>query len=183
MQRSIDRPLGRGGNEARDKRPRKHISFARDGVKVCFVKPPPRSMNHCYWFTETELVAKKGLFFEVEPDIDLSVDVMCRMQLTSVASQPWKSPRLFSKGGGAGEKRPKGRSSERVFLEIKASPSLGSIGVSRRASRWLTVASVEEGQLEKVRVILPAGSYALRCVGPRPVQVFAQVWDVETRLD
>ncbi|RNF10361.1 uncharacterized protein Tco025E_06807 [Trypanosoma conorhini] len=183
MQRSRGGPLGSVGERAGAKRPRKHISFARDGIKVRFVKPPPRSMNHRYWFTETEAVAKKGLSFEVEPDIAVSVDVSCRVQLTGVASQSCKAPRFLFTGGVAGKHRPNSKSSGRVYLDLKANPSLGVIGAVQRASRWLTVASVEEGHIEKVRVILPPGSYTLRCVGPRPVQVFAQVWDFETRLD
>ncbi|RNF00142.1 hypothetical protein TraAM80_07783 [Trypanosoma rangeli] len=183
MQRPRGGLLGNGGGGAGAKRPRKHISFARDGIKVRFVKPPPRSMNHRYWFTETESVAKKGISFEVEPDIAVSVDVSCRMQLTGVASQSCKALPLLSTNTVAGKQKPNSKSNGRVYLRLKANPSLGALGAVQRASRWLTVASVEEGHIEKIRVILPVGSYTLSCVGPRPVQVFAQVWDLETRLN
>ncbi|KEG14098.1 hypothetical protein DQ04_00621070 [Trypanosoma grayi] len=171
----------RFGAEGSAKRPRKHISFSRDGNKVRFVKPPPRSMNRRYWFTETESVVKKGVSFEIEPDINVSVDVGCRMQLTSIASQ--SSSFLHASPGGDAVGKKRHGSSTRVFLEVKVGPSLGLLGGARGSSRWYTVASVNEGHVEKTRVILPPGTYMLRCVGERPIQIFAQAWDLETKLD
>ncbi|ORC89716.1 uncharacterized protein TM35_000112500 [Trypanosoma theileri] len=155
---------------------RKHISFSRDGNKVRFVKPPPRSMNHQYWFTETESVVKKGINFEVEPYINVSLEVGCRMQLTSVVAPPSSSP------DPAREPRPNHKKREReeeesgrVFLEIREGEG---------PSRWLTVASAAAGEVSTLRVVLPAGVYALRVTGaPRSLLVFAQAWDLETKLD
>ncbi|KAH9586106.1 hypothetical protein LSM04_001361 [Trypanosoma melophagium] len=165
---------------------RKHISFSRDGNTVRFVKPPPRSMNSQYWFTETESVVKKGISFEIEPHIHVSLEVGCRMQLTSVAAPPSSSspdvagdPRLNHKKRGRGEhhnNNNKNKEGGRVFLEIRE--ELGG------PSRWLTVGSAAAGEVSTLRVVLPAGVYSLRAAGAsRPLLVFAQAWDLETKLD
>lgn len=144
----------------------KHISFDPNRNRVRFVRVPPRSQNDKYWFTETERVVRKGLQFEVEPNIAIEVTIDCRIKLTGLAQD--------TKAGSAGAAAPSGR----VFLEVKeASPFFGD------DAEWVTVGSVAPGALEKINVTLPSGAFQLRSSGAKAsLQVLAEAWDLEREL-
>ncbi|KAG8345829.1 hypothetical protein TRVL_03344 [Trypanosoma vivax] len=175
-------------NNSLTERPRKRISFNCDGNKVRFVKPPPRALNHLFWFTEVTSVVKRGLTIEVEPNIHVEVSVDCRLQLTSMASKPSSSthnllvhnaPGNQQRGSNSIVGSNNGEGQGRVSLQICCEHTLG---LTYTNMKWFTIASVCAGQLEKIRVVLPAGCYTLRCVGPRPLQLFAQAWEIESKL-
>lgn len=159
----------------RNKGSRKGISFATSENKVSFVRVPPRTENSSYWFTETQRIVRKGIHFEVEPLVNTGVQVDCRLQLTSLACSTI-----------TGEKHAK---HERSCVSLLSEDPIG-LGFPFQlaqdklstGSSWLAIGSVSPGEIKSVKVILPPGPYQLRCEGPRPVQVFAQVWDVEREL-
>lgn len=151
---------------------KKRISFDPRGNRVRFVQTVPRSRNTDFWFTEVERVVRKGLQFEVEPNIDVDVSTDVRLQITAVAQALGK----VSASPPAGA--PHGRS----FLEVQELlPSFSGVAAVR-TRKWHTLGSVGVGEISRLRIILPAGSYLIRCVGHLPVQVFGQAWDREREL-
>ncbi|CBH17776.1 hypothetical protein, conserved [Trypanosoma brucei gambiense DAL972] len=168
MQRSSAKKSSQG-NTGVSSPPRKRISFMQNRNTVRLVKPPPRCLNSEYWFTETMSIVKKGDAFEIRQGNIFTLEVEKRMQLTSVAS---RSPTTSSSSSHDG-------SDGRVSLQIMAADLFG---LRSPSNKWLSIASVREGEVEKVRVILPEGIYMLRCVGRRPVQVFVLNWCLIRRL-
>lgn len=150
-----------GGAAARRRNTTKCITFNPNGNKVRFVRVPPRSQNRHFWFTESQRVVRKGLQFELEPDINTELATDGRVQLTAIMQSVGTS------------------SSHRAFVEVREEGlSLGGPYVGS----WICIGSVAAGSTQRVRVILPVGSYQLRCVGGTAVQVVGQVWDVEREL-
>lgn len=147
-------------------RRRKAISFDSNRDQVHPVRVPPRTQNAEYWFSERQKMVKKGLNFEIEPDISVEVNVDSKLQIGAIAY-----PAV-----------PSTSSSARVFLEVKEL-QMSLFGGDGSDEHWLCVGSVAPGGLQKVKLILPPGMYQLRCVGGKsPVQLFGQAWDVEREL-
>ncbi|CCW68717.1 unnamed protein product [Phytomonas sp. Hart1] len=145
---------------------KKRISFDPRGNRVRLVPTPPKSEYKNYWFSESSCINRKGLQIEVEPNITIELNIQCRMQLTSLAQSSTLSDVPHSNSRG--------------FLEVKQL-FLSLLG-SAVEQNWHCVGSVCPGSLEKINVVLPEGFYHLRCLGRNPIQVFAQVWDVEREL-
>lgn len=152
---------------------KKSIRFDTSKNTVHFVHPPPRSRNKEYWFTETQRIVRKGVAFDVEPGINTAVTVTCRLQLCTLAMKRSVEPTTRSNSSSS--------RSVVSILEEESSLFLPR-GVPRRGPRWLAVGSTVPGAMNPVKVVLPPGSYQIRCEGHRPVQVFAQAWDVEREL-
>lgn len=185
---------------------RKSITFDPNRNSVRLVRVPPRSQNRDFWFTESPRVVKKGFCFELEPHISVELSVDCRIQLTALTQRPAvlstdaakkydaSAATPSGKDGGNtshesgsrnGKKQRKGMTaqsspeSQRAFVEVREEVSLlGSPG----ADRWLCIGSTLPTVMEKVRAILPPGVYQIRVSGDRPVQVYAQAWEIERRL-
>ncbi|KAG5500415.1 hypothetical protein JKF63_03508 [Porcisia hertigi] len=162
---------------------RKRISFNANRNRVRFICVPPRSQNSKFWFTETQRVVKKGLNFEVEPDIMIEVNIECRMQITALARKPLFPPvKAPAANGSAGASTSSTASSaKRSYVEVEEAVPL-FFADSRERDRWQCIGSVGAGEMSKVRVVMPPGSYRFRCVGGDAVQIFAQVWDIEREL-
>ncbi|EPY34738.1 hypothetical protein STCU_00376 [Strigomonas culicis] len=128
-------------------------------------------MNDLFWFTEQQKIVKKGLQFELEPSISVEVTVDCKMQLTSIACpcSVTLSKGTHQKSGAAMP------AAARAYLEVREQLPFSEPG------KWVCVGSVSPESVSMIRIIFPAGSYQLRCVGG-PLVVFSQVWDVETQL-
>lgn len=142
---------------------KKSIRFAVGDNRVRYVHPPPRSLNKDYWFTETQRVVKKGLQFEIEPHVNTAVNVDCRLQLCTLS--------LSSACASSSSVAP-----TRGFVSILDE------GVFTAHRGWLSLGSVAAGEMAAVKVVLPPGSYQLRCEGTHPIQIFAQAWDIERQL-
>ncbi|KPI89140.1 hypothetical protein ABL78_1784 [Leptomonas seymouri] len=165
------------------KKGRKSITFNSNRNRVRFIRVPPRSQNQKFWFTETQRVVRKGLNFEVEPEIMIEVNIECRMQITAIARKPL--PPTAKAGAAAG--LTKGSSSamtsslKRSFVEVQETNSLFCCD-ARGQDRWQCIGSVWAGEMKKVLVVMPPGMYRMRCLGGDAVQLFAQAWDIEREL-
>ncbi|CAJ1009961.1 hypothetical protein Q4I28_005275 [Leishmania naiffi] len=163
---------------------RKKISFNANRNKVRFIRVPPRSQNRKFWFTETQRIVKKGLNFEVEPEIMIEVNIECRMQITALARKPLSQ---LGKGPAANGIEGAAASSslaslaKRSYIELEETDPL-FLPDARKRNRWQCVGSVSSGEMTKVRIVMPPGSYRMRCTGGDVVQVFAQSWDIEREL-
>nr|CCC95385.1 unnamed protein product [Trypanosoma congolense IL3000] len=158
---------------------RKRIRFVQDRNVVHHVKPPPRSMNSQFWFSEKAATVLRGLTLEVCPGEGMFVVVETEMHLTSITLSP-AEPKCPGNGGLSNENKPHGgNKSGRSFLQIKEENTF-----LRQATcgKWMCLGSVAGGTAEKLHVRLPAGSYVLRCVGTRSIQVFAQLLDLTSKL-
>ncbi|KAK7200981.1 hypothetical protein NESM_000157500 [Novymonas esmeraldas] len=161
---------------------RKSISFNSNRNKVRFIRVPPRSQNRKFWFTETQRIVKKGLNFEVEPDVMIEVNIDCRMQITALARKPLAlSARASTAGGIAAASASPAALARRSYVEVEETQPLFTPD-RVKGSRWQCIGSVSAGEMTKTRIVLPPGSYRVRCVGGDVVQVFAQAWDVEREL-
>ncbi|EPY42194.1 hypothetical protein AGDE_01729 [Angomonas deanei] len=69
----------------------------------------------------------------------------------------------------------KGAAGKRGFLEIREELPFG------RQMPWMCVGSVEPAGMEKIKVVLPAGSYHVRSIGAS-LAVFCLVYDIEAEL-
>lgn len=165
------------------KKARKSISFNSNRNKVRFIRVPPRSQNQKFWFTETQRVVKKGLNFEVEPEIMIEVNIDCRMQITAIARKPLSHAAKAAAAAGLakGSSAAMTSSSQRSFVEVQETDSLFCTD-ARGQPRWQCIGSVGEGDLKKVLVVMPPGMYRMRCLGGDAVQLFAQAWDIEREL-
>lgn len=163
---------------------KKSISFDPNRNKVRFIRVPPRSQNPEYWFSERRKLVRKGLQFEIDPDIGIEVNVDSRLRISAMV-YPSKgslaaSPSLPSSSEA---------SRDRAFLEVKELP-VSLFGdpdenddADQEGGKWICVGSVAAGGMAKLNVMLPAGVYQLRCSGnTRSLQVFGQAWDVEMEL-
>lgn len=211
--RAQGNPHGGLGGKIRKTPKRKSISFSTGENCVRLVKAPPKAERSRYWFTTTQRVVKKGVLFEVDPEIYTAVEVDCRMQLCTIAKSadavaPFtpssKTKSGDTDGGSLRSSRQGGtpspascrshfsvRCEDGIFVlgkSINLSPRLGGkqksiFSESCEESPWMNVGSVLPGQLQRIRVVLPPGRYHLRCEGnSHPIQVFAQVWDLEQQL-
>ncbi|KAG5498243.1 hypothetical protein JIQ42_03048 [Leishmania sp. Namibia] len=169
---------------AAPRKTRKSISFNSNRNKVRFIRVPPRSQNRKFWFTETQRIVKKGLNFEVEPDIMIEVNIECRMQITTLARKPLaesgKAPATNGIAGAAASSSA-ASAATRSYIEVEETEPL-FLPDSRKRDRWQCIGSVGAGEMAKVRVVMPPGSYRMRCVGGDVVQIFAQAWDLEREL-
>lgn len=170
-------------NPNSQKKARKSISFNSNRNKVRFIRVPPRSQNQKFWFTETQRVVKKGLNFEVEPDIMIEVNIECRMQITAMARRPLShaGKTVANAGLPKGSAAAMASSSQRSFVEVQETNSLLCCD-ARGNDRWQCIGSVGAGDLKKVLVVMPPGMYRMRCLGGDAVQLFAQAWDIEREL-
>ncbi|CAC9502591.1 conserved hypothetical protein [Leishmania infantum JPCM5] len=163
---------------------RKSISFNANRNKVRFIRVPPRSQNGKFWFTETQRIVKKGLNFEVEPEIMIEVNIECRMQITALARRPLsqlgKSPAANGIAGAAASSSA-ASAAKRSYVEVEETVPL-FLPDARKRDRWQCIGSVGAGEMSKVRVVMPPGSYRMRCNGGDVVQIFAQAWDIEREL-
>ncbi|KPA85446.1 hypothetical protein ABB37_01745 [Leptomonas pyrrhocoris] len=162
---------------------RKRISFNSNRNKVRFIHVPPRSQNKKFWFTETQRVVKKGLNFEVEPEIMIEVNIECRMQITAMARKPpsHAAKAAATAGLAKGSSLVMTSSSQRSFVEVQETNSLFCCD-ARGQDRWQCIGSVGASEMKKVLVTMPPGTYRMRCVGGGSVQLFAQAWDIEREL-
>lgn len=176
-------------NAPRRRKARKSISFNSNRNKVRFIRVPPRSQNRKFWFTETQRIVKKGLNFEVEPDIMIEVNIECRMQITALSRKPSQSAGRPASNGVAAAAAASSSSpaaspsspAKRSFIEVEELNPLLSF-MSGSESHWQCIGSVAAGEMCKVLVVMPPGNYRVRCIGNDAVQVFAQAWDVEREL-
>jgi hypothetical protein len=169
-------------NAASRKKARKSISFNSNRNKVRFIRVPPRSQNRKFWFTETQRIVKKGLNFEVEPEIMIEVNIECRMQITAIARKPLSGAAKAAAATSLAKRVPSFLpSSQRSFVEVQETNSLFCSDVHGR-DRWQCIGSVAEGDMKKVLVVMPPGMYRMRCLGGGAVQLFAQAWDIEREL-
>ncbi|KAG5474326.1 hypothetical protein LSCM1_03106 [Leishmania martiniquensis] len=163
---------------------RKSVSFNSNRNKVRLIRVPPRSQNRKFWFTETQRIVKKGLNFEVEPDIMIEMNIECRLQLTTLARKPLaQSGRAPAANGIAGAAAASSAASavKRSYIEVEETEPL-LLPDSRKHDRWQCIGSVGAGEMVKVRVAMPPGCYRMRCIGGDIVQIFAQAWDIEREL-
>eukprot|EP00796_Vickermania_ingenoplastis_P008329 gene8329-5839_t len=134
---------------------------------VRFIRVPPRSHNKDFWFSEYQRIVKKGMQFEVEPNINAGVEVDCRLQLCTLAMSSAASP---------------SRGQRSVVSVLNEQDLFADPTVATNGQQWFAIGRVGPGEMTAVKVILPPGSYQLRCQGEHPVQIFAQAWDVERHL-
>lgn len=144
----------------------KSIKFLMGENKVRFIRVPPRSRNKEFWFTETQRIVRKGLQFEVEPNIHTHIEVTCRLHLSTLA--------MSASSASSSSAVPR---SVLMVLE-EGEPLFG--GVSHK--KWLAVGTVSPGQMVPIKVVFPPGNYLVRCEGECRLQVFGQSWDVEREL-
>lgn len=190
---------------------RKRISFSVGENSVRHVRVPPKNENSRYWFTRTVGIAKKGRLFEVKPLKNEIITVNSRCQICTIAKLPDglalhhcdgdREPEKVKNTNSVAKKDKSLPFSSRSYLSVLCKSSDSPLGylnsMSEKgkgffltdtsdgcpASSWLTMGSVCPGQMQRLRVILPAGLYELRCEGDSdPVQVFAQDWDFEEKL-
>ncbi|GET90009.1 hypothetical protein, conserved [Leishmania tarentolae] len=170
--------------DAAPRRARKRISFNANRNTVRFIRVPPRSQNGKFWFTETQRIVKKGLNFEVEPEIMIEVNIECRMQITALARKPLSQlgkPPAANGISGATASSSAASVAKRSYIEVEETDPL-FLPDARKRDRWQCIGSVGSGEMLKVRVVMPPGSYRMRCIGGDVVQIFAQAWDVEREL-
>lgn len=165
------------------KKARKSISFNSNRNRVRFIRVPPRSQNQRFWFTEMQRVVKKGLNFEVEPEVMVEVNIECRMQITAIARKPLSHALKSAAVAGLTKRSPAAMTSlsRRTFVEVQETNSLFCCDAQGQ-DRWQCIGSVGAGDMKKVVVVMPPGMYRVRCLGGDAVQLFAQAWDIEREL-
>lgn len=190
---------------------RKRVSFSVGENSVRHVRVPPKHENNRYWFTRNVGLAKKGKQFEVKRNGFEIIEVNKRFQICTIAkiadtlalhhcdrdreAVKVKNTKSVPKGGKSSS------FSSRSYLSVLCISShsplrymnnmngketaFSTFDTTDKSSKssWMTIGSVCPGQMQRLRVILPAGVYALCCKGDsHAVQVFAQEWDFEQKL-
>lgn len=127
-------------------------------------------------------MVKKGMHFELDPDFMVSLNISGRLQLTVLSRErevevvrPPAIAAATAAGAVASQRH------NRSFVDVMENSSLFCT-TATGADRWHCIGSVAVGEMAKVRVVVPPGSYRFRTRGGGRVQLFAQVWDIEREL-
>ena len=179
---------GKPVKPAAQKALQKRITFLRGENKVHTVVPPPKELNDKFWFDQVCVRVAKPVYFQViAADEQMSVDVNedGMMRLTAMFA-PSRTPQELAaaaakKLGGLGRGKGGG---PRSVLEVCSEDTLfASInGPAPPQEEWITVGSCQLSRSCKLDYTLPPGSYRLRCIGPGPVTIAAEVRDTITKL-
>lgn len=188
---------------------KKHISFDRNAPKVTVVKAPKKQDHPDLWFQESQKVVAKPLQFDIEGNSKISIDIGKSVQITTLACSPCEeelrdvAKRQRTEKGG----KPVG-SLKRVGLLIcdnnlglfqdsmeerlndlldeqeaaKGNP-LRQRQQNKHAEKWFCVGSAPVNGIAVVDVMLPRGSYLLKCDGPYSISVFGQAADIVRHLE
>jgi hypothetical protein len=184
------------------KNKKKHVTFMKPSDnKVKLVVPPSPAEKGKYWFQETETQVVKPVIFTISSMDKVSIEVDTALMITAVVAQTAEKKQPSPKRRREEEQTKEGRPQQQATTSLLVCRNMGGVYDSlderlqmamgnkaqvvaqRRKELWFTTATVADvGTAVRTHVILPPGTYIIKCAGPHDLIVFAQAEDIALKL-